>query len=355
MRCVCLTALLFVPIFVPAAAPAREIPRLDLRGHRGSVEQVLFTPDGESLASFDDKAAVKMWEVSTGKALRGFAPRGKNIGPGALATTYGARRVESIAFDASGAWLAEAATEPSRASSLRIWNAADASEKLLVTDSAHNVRAVAFSPDGKLLAANESTADRLGHKITFFDAASGERLGELRDDRLAANKLAFTPDGTWLISAGGREMRLWDVAERKLRHAVTCHKDSIQSIAVSPDGQLVATCSRKDDIKIWKVAGGTLEREIEEAGQEGVLAVAFSPSGRTLASGGVDKRVKLWKVASGKERETLWAHVDRVTCVAFSPDGKTLATGSRDKTILLWDIDEPSAEKDAAEKDDEGD
>src|SRR5438309_1306105 len=73
-------------------------------------------------------------------------------------------------------------------------------------------------------------------------------------------------------------------------------------------------------------------------GHEGsVMAVSFSPDGKVLASCSRDKTIKLWDVATGELKQTLTEHTAGVYDVTFSPKGDLLASGSRDKTIKLWD------------------
>ena len=108
------------------------------------------------------------------------------------------------------------------------------------------------------------------------------------------------------------------------------------SVAISPDGQWVATGTNGGVIRLLDLASGR-ERARLQGHESEVTSVAFSPDGRTLASGSWDKSVRLWDLASGRERARLQGHESGVTSVAFSPDSRTLASGSGDSTVRLWD------------------
>src|SRR5436190_858407 len=89
------------------------------------------------------------------------------------------------------------------------------------------------------------------------------------------------------------------------------------------------------------LAGSTAadqDQTVLKGHKESVNAVAFSPDGKLLASGSADDTVKLWEVPSGKHLATLKGHEDSVNGVAISPDGKWLASASSDDTVILWDI-----------------
>jgi WD40 repeat protein len=119
------------------------------------------------------------------------------------------------------------------------------------------------------------------------------------------------------------------------------HTDPVYSVAVSPDGRLVATGSFDKSIKLWDLASGKEVRSL--AGPNGhqnqVLAVAFSPKGDLLATGGSDNVVKLWDLPSASPAAE-FAHTAAATRTAATADGKTIAIAYADGAIKLWSMPE---------------
>ena len=113
------------------------------------------------------------------------------------------------------------------------------------------------------------------------------------------------------------------------------HTDAVQSVAFSPDGQMLASGSWDSTIRLWNP--NTAQQKNLLIGHTNIVSVAFSPDGQTLVSGSWDRSIRLWQTHTGKLKRTLPTQKGSVASVTFSPDGSTLASAGAYQTILLWD------------------
>lgn len=200
------------------------------------------------------------------------------------------------------------------------------------------IHALAFSPDGQLLAAGGY------HEVTLWDAASGRLRGRVQNVARQVQQLAFSPDGKQLAVAAGTpgrlgEVKLFEPATGRCLHTVVVSRDLMLTVAFSPDGaQLAAGGSDNAVHRIDARTGARLSRH--ELNADWVLHVAFDRDGRRLVTASRDKTVRILNAATGELEETYAGHAEPVFAAAFLPgaDGGRLLSAGRDRTMHLWQV-----------------
>ena len=148
--------------------------------------------------------------------------------------------------------------------------------------------------------------------------------------------VAISPDGEWLATAGwDGTARTWN-ADGTPRATLTGHTGLVRAVAISPDGEWLATASSDGTARTWNADGTPRATLTGHTGQ--VYAVAISPDGEWLATASSDGTARTWN-ADGTPRATLTGHTGQVYAVAISPDGEWLATASSDGTARTWNAD----------------
>ncbi|MEU4769640.1 TIR domain-containing protein [Actinosynnema sp. NPDC023794] len=210
------------------------------------------------------------------------------------------------------------------------------------------VRAAAFSPDGHLLvtagegrlATGKVDEDDSRTQVTFWDPKDRTRLGAV-DTGHTTYAVAFSPDGL-LLATGNRqgEVRLWDTGTRSpVGDVLKGHTGPVGALTFSPDGTTLASAGDDGAIRVWDVAGRRAAGDPMVGHSGAVYSLAFHPDGRTLASGGGDNSVRLWNVAARKQVNGPHVrHRQPVRAVAFSPDGTTLASAGEDAATRFWEV-----------------
>lgn len=205
-----------------------------------------------------------------------------------------------------------------------------------------SIQAVEFAASPKLIA-----AARYG-EVDLISSETRAVVRTLNGHRGSVNAIAFTTDGKLLAAAAGEpalfgEVRIWNVADGKLIRIIEGHKDALYAVAISPDGQTLATGSYDQKIKLWELATGK-ELQTLSAHNGAIYDLAFRPDGKILASASGDRTVKLWTVPAGKRVETFSQPLKEQFALSWSPDGKRLAAAGADNRIRVWEISESAAE-----------
>jgi serine/threonine-protein kinase len=346
--------------------------------HWGPIKALAFGTTGHELASFGDDDSIRICDANTGQERLALPISSANPTAAARAIVispsgrYLAVMVDSkIAVYLTTTGREEAINLPGTAmafapdsktfavangQAVDFYNVTDGFTrgKLTYKSNVGAAVALAFAPKDNLLAILtrfEGPAKKA--EIKLWDYTKGELKGSIPLENHQSRTLLFTPDGKQCLTAaqvvevvankdGSKEptwpVVAWDVAAKKELRRGMGHKGPVMSMAVTHDGQTLATGSLDGTTRVWDVQTLLGRAELPRDGP--VEAVAVSADDKVLASGGRDFAVRLYDLPSARERDTTrLAYASWIKAAALSPDRTLLATleNQPDHGVRLWE------------------
>src|SRR5215213_8116875 len=295
----------------------------ELQGHTAQVHRAIFSPDGDHLVSVSDDNTVRVWRVGTGEPVRTLT--GHTAG------------VHEVTFSPDQIHFATEAADQKA----MIWRL-DSDKGIALSGLTGNKAALAFSPDGTLLATEGGPGTELGSlpdgsfPATVWEVATGKvkfRLGEHKDYIAGVR---FSPDGNRIVT-GSRDStaRLWRAGGQPVTE-LRGHSKPLSAALFSPDSKFVVTASADNTVRVWDSLDGKMITEFRGHSQA-VNSVAFSSDGQSIVTSSDDQTARFWPFHPGDGRSTIeaWEHSAAVTSIACKPDGSELAATTRDGKLWL--------------------
>jgi WD40 repeat protein len=301
-----------------------------------------------------DKKRFKLWDVDSGDLVHEdlgetrfwalsatFSPNSQQLAVGSMGVvhvwdlappypeteiTHERSNVRCVAISPNGQLLAIAGDE----SVIRLHDLVENRQRMLLSGHLAPIRAGTFSPDGRLFAS--ASNDRT---VRLWKVATGEPIAVLRGHTDNVISVAFSADGKTLASGSvDQTVILWDVTQ-PTPGRFQLHESPIQDLSISVDGKILATTSYlgHPSLALWDMETGRATTLLESGHPAQV--VAFSPVDNQTLVAGVGGNLQVWNLRT-REFHDVATHKTEVVALAFSPDGKRLASAARG-TVNIWD------------------
>ncbi len=315
-----------------------------LFAHTSAVADVEFSPDGHILATASRDKDIKFWDLDKAVEIGSYV----NF----------AERVYDIEYTADGETMMvglghvgdnlmpDGSDNPADSSAL-LWDLRNRAHVQAFAGHENWTWAADISPDGTLVASGSGplyypdSPDDLDASVRIWDAASATEMHRLSGHANTVDSVHFTLDGSELLSASwDKTIRRWDVASGQHLQTYEGHSAEVFMIDLLPNGEQFVSASKDGTLKLWDMESGAVIRTYE-GHEDGVNGVHVSADGRQMVSAGSwdDRSIRLWDIESGEEIRQYLGHTSAVNYARFAPNMTFIISTSWDGSVRMWDIE----------------
>ena len=319
------------PLAAPGkpAAPAKPAAPPPAPAKPAPIWALAFRPDGKVLAA-GTYQRIQLWDVAA-----------KNV-THALTGPVGA--VRGLAWSADGKQLAAGSGKPAEQGQAMVWNVAEdgsAPAPILLKEHKDVVEGVAFAPEPDTLL----TAG-MDEKAIATQWSTGKVIRKMTDHTNRVVSVAVSPNGKWIATGSlDKTVKIWDAKDFKPLANLDNNNGQVYAVRFLPPGNQLVVAGEDGNVRIYQLSesrtgklsgvNGNVARTFNGS-RSPVLALSVSQKGDLLAYASEDKKVQVQDLSGGRRRYSLSDIPDVVYSLAFSPDGTLLAAGCRDGKIRLW-------------------
>jgi WD40 repeat protein/serine/threonine protein kinase len=308
-------------------------------GHGDSVLSIVFSRDGSRMLTSSYDKTARLWDVATGGELRKFT--GHNWWVWAAAFSPDEKTIVTASQDGTAI----------------VWDAdqSEGAKRPLFTGHAGPVYAAAISPDGHTVATGgydgrvlvwdtSSVKPFDFQRLVSGEAPESPKYRALEGHSAAVRAVQFSPDGRLLLTGSqDNSVKVWDVARGKVLKTLRGHAGWVRSCAFTPDGHGVVSGSHDHLAKVWSIEGyeeiRVLQGLVLEGHADSVLAASFSPDGQRILTASRDRTARTWDRDTGKELHTYEeGHEFLASNAVFYPNGQRMLTSAVDNSVRCWDV-----------------
>lgn len=295
---------------------------MTFQGHLGEVVALDINADGSRILTGSTDNTMRLWDTETGETLYVF--RGHD------------GRVLDVAFHPDG----NAAMSLAIDTSPILWDM-ESGEEIRRYDEQEpsginlDVGALAFSPDGSRVLSS------YGLNLRLWDLETGVTIREFLGHGSYVHSIAFSPDGFTAISSARREnsLRVWNINSGEEISRFEGHQGVVQDVTISPNARFALSSSQDGTVRLWELTHGALLEiyEAYDSPEDNIFSIAHAPNNDSVVAGGDNPMLVQIDMATGDVIQTYEGHRERVWTIQFSPDGDHLFSAGNERAIWMWD------------------
>ena len=278
--------------------------------HPGGVTSIAFSPDSRVIALGGQDHAIRLWDIERGVCLRVLEGQEEYI--------------SSVFFSPDGTLIGSVAARQT----IRVWDVKSGKLHQEVRSNSKCIYAATFMPSTRLAALVEERGS-----LGLWDVGNNDHVEINLKTPSFDNLLVFSPNGRMTLSIGGTTFCLGETESGKILLKSDANLDWALSVALSPDGRVIALGRADGEIHLWNTSKGECQRVLTTPAGDFINSVAFSHDGRLVASG-EDCRVRLWDVETGDCLLAL-GYSAEIHSVGFTPNNQLIALGSWNKNVCF--------------------